>query len=265
MSTVDQPHMTNRSLFALDGRTAIVTGAARGMGRALAFGLGAFGARVVLADLDGPAAEQSADELSDSAEAFAFQVDHTDEAGVAGLLEATQSRFGPVDILVNNAGVLSLSDFLEMDVADWDRVLEINLRGPLLCMKTILPTMTARGAGSIVNIGSSWSSRTSVLNQSGGGPDYCVSKSALQALTRSAAQSAGRFGVRVNAIAPGVVDTPMMADYRDLLLTNVRYIPLGRLQEPDDIVGAAVFLASDAGRYVTGQTIHVNGGLLMID
>ncbi len=266
MSITSEASSLGRELFGLDGKTAVVTGAARGMGKALAFGLAQFGAKVVLADVNEPEAKAAASELEAAGgHALAVEVDHTDEGAVKRLVEATESRFGPIDVLVNNAGVLSRADIFEVSLDQWDEIMNINLRGPLLCMKAVMSGMIGRGAGSVINIGSSYSSRAAVFNTSGGGADYCASKAALQALTRSAAQAAAQHGVRVNAIAPGVVDTPMHAAHREFIFEWEKYIPLGRLQVADDIVGTAVYLASDASRYVTGQTIHVNGGMLMID
>jgi 3-oxoacyl-[acyl-carrier protein] reductase len=126
--------------------------------------------------------------------------------------------------------------------------------------------MVKRRSGSVINIGSSWSSKGSIFNQDGGGPDYCVSKAAIQALTKSAAQDVATAGVRVNAIAPGaVLDTPMHDHDREQLGAYAQFVPMGRLQYSNDIVGTAVYLASDASGYVTGQSIHVNGGMLMVD
>lgn len=132
-------------------------------------------------------------------------------------------------------------------------------------MRAVLAEMTKVGRGSVINIGSSWSSRASVFNQDGGGVDYCSSKAALQGLTRAAAQDVAPQGVRVNCIAPGAVDTPMHADHREMLFSFEKYIPMGRIQVSEDLAGATIFLASAASTYVIGQTIHVNGGLLMVD
>jgi 3-oxoacyl-[acyl-carrier protein] reductase len=132
-------------------------------------------------------------------------------------------------------------------------------------MRAVLSEMVKAERGSVINIGSSWSSRASVFNQDGGGVDYCSSKAALQSLTRAAAQDVAAKGVRINAIAPGAVDTPMHADHRVKLFEYEKYIPLGRMQLAEDLAGTAIFLASDASGYITGQTLHVNGGLIMND
>lgn len=252
--------------FDVTDKVAVVTGAARGMGEAVAAGLAENGAKVVVADLDGDGAESVATRLkSGGREAIAVAVDQTDVEGVGTMVRRAESELGPIDILVNNAAILSLYNFIEMELEQWDHVLNVNLRGPLICMKAIMPGMVERKRGSVVNIGSSYSSRSAVMNFSAGGPDYCVSKSGIQALTRSAAQTVAADGVRVNAIGPGVVDTPMHAQNRDLIMGMLDYIPLARLQTSDDIVGAVLYLASDASSYVTGQTIHINGGMLMVD
>lgn len=266
MSVVPDAGPVGRSAFDLTGKTAIVTGAARGIGRAYALGFADAGANVVIADLNEEGAGRVASELEQTGgHAFALRVDHTDADAVDRMVEATLKQFGAIDVLLNNAGVLSNSDFYDMTLEEWDRVMDINLRGPLLCMKAVMPHMVERQTGSVINMGSSWSSRAAVFNQDGGGPDYCASKAAIQALTRSAAQDSAKFGVRVNAIAPGAVDTPMHEHHRDFLFQYEQYIPLGRMQVADDLVGTAIYLASDASRYVTGQTIHVNGGMLMVD
>jgi len=262
-SSQSRPQSVN---FDLSGRVAIVTGAARGMGKAVAEGLAACGAQVVIADLNGEQAEETAEEIRGTgAAAVAVKADHTDPAAVDAIMRTAEAHFGPIDILVNNAGILSLYSFVDMTMEQWDHVMNVNLRGPLLCMKAILPGMLERRRGSIVCIGSSFSSRSSVFNFPGGGPDYVVSKSAIQSLTRCVAQQGAPFGVRANAIGPGCGDTPMHAENQELLATMIPYIPLNRLQTSDDIAGTAVWLASDASSYVTGQTIHVNGGMIMVD
>ena len=145
---------------------------------------------------------------------------------------------------------------LTVDDDVWDGIYALNVRAPMRIMRAALAPMVAAERGSIINIGSSWASRASVFNQDGGGVDDCSSKAALQALTRAAAQDVAAHGVRVNAIAPGAVHTPMHADHRDKLFEYERYIPLGRMQVAEDLAGAAIFLASDAGGYITGQTLH---------
>ena len=148
---------------------------------------------------------------------------------------------------------------------EWDHIHSVNLRAPMGIMRAALNGRVTQERGSVINIGSSWSSQGAIFNQDGGGVDYCSAKAAVQGLTKSAAQDVARYGVRVNAIAPGAVDTPMHAHHRDYLFEYEKYIPIGRMQVAEDLVGTAIFLASDASTYITGQTIHVNGGLLMVD
>jgi NAD(P)-dependent dehydrogenase (short-subunit alcohol dehydrogenase family) len=244
----------------------MVTGAGSGMGRATANGLGAAGCKIAVADVNADAGESVAEALrAEGVDALASGVDHTDVEAVGTFVAQVEKQLGPIDILVNNAGILSMYGFLDMKLEDWDHVMNVNLRGPLICMQAIIPGMVERGRGSVVNIGSSYASRSALMNFAAGGTDYVVSKAALQALTRSIAQNVATTGVRVNSVAPGVVDTPMHARHRDFVVDFVRYIPLGRLQAPDDTVGAILYLASEASEYVTGQTIHVNGGMLMPD
>ena len=164
-------------------------------------------------------------------------------------------------MLINNAGFMTFADMLTVEDAVWDNIYAVNVRAPMRITRAVLPEMVKAKRGSVINIGSSWSSRASVFNQDGGGVDYRSSKAALQCLTRAAAQDVAVQGVRVNAIAPGAVDTPMHADHRAKLFEYEKYIPLGRMQLAEDIAGTAIFLASDASGYITGQTLHVNGGL----
>jgi NAD(P)-dependent dehydrogenase (short-subunit alcohol dehydrogenase family) len=258
--------MSAKDKFDVSGKVTIVTGAARGMGEALATGFAESGAKVAVADLSGDGAEAVAKKLNDAGgTAIAVQVDHTDADQVKAMREKVESELGPIDVLINNAAILSLYNFIEMEMDQWDHVMNVNLRGPLLCMKEIMPGMVERKRGSVINIGSSYSSRSAIMNFPAGGPDYCVSKSGIQALTRCAAQTVAPDGVRVNSIGPGVVDTPMHADNYDLIHGMLPYIPLNRLQTSDDIVGAALYLASDASSYMTGQSLHINGGMLMVD
>jgi 3-oxoacyl-[acyl-carrier protein] reductase len=162
---------------------------------------------------------------------------------------------------------LKIAEALAYNVNDetWDEIFKVNVRAPMRITRAVLPEMVKGCRGSIINIGSSWSTRASVFNQDGGGVDYCSSKAALHALTRATAQDVAPKNIRVNTIAPGAVDTPMQADHRALLFEFEKYIPLGRIQVAEDLAGTVIFLASNASAYITGQTFHVNGGLLMVD
>lgn len=253
-------------IFSLAGKTAVVTGAGRGIGRAVAIGLAKFGADVAIADINEETAEITAElvrAVGRKAEIYLSDVSDYDKTET--MMEEIHNKFTSVDILVNNAGIGSGSSFPEVTPEEWERVLKMNLGSVYNCSKAAARYMIEQKKGSIINIGSSLSSRAALMNCLGGSPEYCVSKAGVQALTRSAAQFMAAKGVRVNAVAPGPVDSPMHISRREELAAELCRIPLGRIQNCDDLVGPIVFLASEAARFVTGQTIHVNGGLLMAD
>ena len=255
-----------RDLFDLSGYCSIVTGAGQGIGKALATGLAHAGSDTVLVDLNGSVLEETATEIREIGQDVAAVVaDVTAPDTPARIVTAATELSGRIDVLINNAGIMGYADIIGITDEQWDRMYGINLKAPMRIMREVLKEMISAGRGSVINIGSSWSSRASVFNQDGGGIDYCSAKAALQSLSRAAAQDVAAYGVRVNAIAPGAVDTPMHAHHRDYLFEYEKYIPLGRMEVAEDLVGPAIFLASDAGAYVTGQTIHVNGGLIMVD
>ena len=255
-----------RNLFDVDGYCTIVTGAGQGIGKALATGFAHAGSDLVLVDLDADTLERTAAEIGQIGRGVvAVVADVTAPDTPDRIVEAARNLSGRIDVLINNAGIMGYADIIGITDQQWDRMYGINLKAPMRIMREVLKEMVSAGRGSVINIGSSWSSRASVFNQDGGGIDYCSAKAALQSLSRAAAQDVAPYGVRVNAIAPGAVDTPMHAHHRDYLFEYEKYIPLGRMEVAEDLVGPALFLASDAGAYVTGQTIHVNGGLIMVD
>ncbi len=254
------------NLFDVSGKVVAITGAAQGIGRCLSIGFASAGSSVVIADMNAENLEKTKSEIAeinDSVAAVVTDVSADDAAD--RIVGAAQDLGGKLDALINNAGIMSYTDALTIQDDEWDRMYEINLRSPMRIMRAALNAMASQGYGSVINIGSSWSSRASAFNQDGGGVDYCSAKAALQSLSRGAAQDVAKYGVRVNAIAPGGVDTPMHAHHRDNLFAYEKYIPLGRMEVAEDLVGTAIFLASEASAYITGQTIHVNGGLLMVD
>ena len=256
----------SKNLFDLSGYCSIVTGAGQGIGKALASGLAHAGSDTVLVDINGPVLEETAVGIREIGPRVATVVaDVTAADAPERIVAAANELSGRIDVLVNNAGIMGYADIIGITDEQWDRMYGINLKAPMRIMREVLKEMVAAGRGSVINIGSSWSSRASVFNQDGGGIDYCSAKAALQSLSRAAAQDVAPHGVRVNAIAPGAVDTPMHARHRNYLYEYEQYIPLGRMEMAEDLVGPAIFLASDAGAYVTGQTIHVNGGLIMVD
>jgi len=253
--------------FDITGKVAIVTGAASGIGRAIALDLAGSGANVVIADTALGGAEKVAREIeSAGGKAIAIETDVTDSKEVEQMVQQTIEGFGKIDILVNNAGIIGRSSVMDIKEDELDRTFEVNLKGVVLCSQAVARHMIEQKSGKIVNMGSSLSSRASVCNLSGGGADYCASKAAVQAFTRALAMELGPYGINVNAVAPGTTNTPMhegLWEMATIYLQNS--VPLGRLAEPEDIADVVLFLVTDAARYVTGQTIHVNGGQIMVD
>jgi 3-oxoacyl-[acyl-carrier protein] reductase len=242
----------------LKDRVAIVTGGARGIGAAIARAFAEEGARVAVADVDLTAAQDTAEHaLSDR---LAIEVDVAHQEMVASMVARAQAALGPVDILVNNAGVCPLTDFEEIDGAEWDRVLEVNLKGAFLCSRAVVGGMRERGWGRIINI-------SSVAGKMGGvmvGAHYAASKAGLLALTWCLARSYASHGITANAITPATVDTDLTRSWSDEKRSSlIDSIPMGRLGQPEDVAAAAVYLASDAASYVTGEVLDVNGGFLM--
>lgn len=262
---LDVPDVSE-NLFDLSGYCSIVTGAGQGIGLALSKGLAYNGSDLILTDINAESLQKAAEEIRAIGRNVAtVPTDIAADGAPEWLVEAAKEVSGRIDVLINNAGIMGYADMLTVTDGQWDTMYSVNLRAPMRIMRAVLREMVKAGRGSVINVGSSWSSRASVFNQDGGGVDYCSAKAALQSLTRAAAQDVAQHGVRVNAIAPGAVDTPMHAHHRDYLYEYEKYIPLGRIQVAEDLVGPAIFLASAASAYITGQTVHVNGGILMVD
>jgi len=254
------------NLFDVTGKTVVVTGAGQGIGRTLSEGFAAAGANLALVDMNGEQLEQTSELVEGlGAKTVSVTTDVSAEDAPDRIVKAALRIGEHIDCLINNAGIMSYTDPRTITDEEFDRMIAVNLKAPVRIMRAVLPVMERQGFGSVINIGSSWSSRASVFNQSGGGVDYCAAKAALQSYTRGSAQNLANTHVRLNAIAPGGVDTPMHAHHRDFLMEYEKYIPLGRMTVAEDLVGTAIFLASEASAYITGQTIHVNGGMIMVD
>jgi len=237
----------------LEGKVAIVTGGARGMGEADARRLAAEGAKVVVADVLEEQGEALAAELGD--DAIFVRLDVSDEASWAAALEAAEKAFGPVTVLVNNAGILSYAAVDQVDVADLKRVLDVNLVGVMLGMKAVVPGMKAAGGGSIVNISSA-----AGLVPMVGLHAYTASKWGVRGVTKSAALELGHDGIRVNSIHPGGIATPMAGDGEGMSFDKQAMPRIGR---PEEIAATVAFLASDDASYVTGAEVAVDGGMVL--
>jgi NAD(P)-dependent dehydrogenase (short-subunit alcohol dehydrogenase family) len=244
----------------LRGAVVVVTGAGGGLGRAFAQGFGAAGARIVAADIDGAAATRAAEALAvDGIEAVAVTADVADGASTAAMAAAAVSAFGGIDVLVNNAAVyagLTRAPFYELDEAEWNRVIRVNLTGPWQCAKACVPAMRDGGGGAIVNVSSA-----TVFSGSPLWAHYVASKGGVIALTRAMAREVGDFGIRVNTIAPGFTLTEASRELiEDAETYGVGRGAIKRSAQPEDIVGTALYLAGPASAFVTGQTIVVDGG-----
>jgi 2-hydroxycyclohexanecarboxyl-CoA dehydrogenase len=241
----------------LDGKIAIVTGAGRGIGQAIAGKLTTEGATVVVTDMDEASAKETAAAWPG---AVAFRLDVTGREAVQALADRVVQQFGRIDVLVNNAGWDKASSFTGSDPADWDRAIAVNLYGVLHTCKAVLPVMAAQGGGAVVNLGSD-AGRVG----SSGEAVYSAAKGGVIAFTKSLAREMARNQVRVNCVCPGPTDTVLFAEFAGPKLREAltRAIPFRRLGQPDDVANVVAFLASDEASYVTGQTVSVSGGLTM--
>lgn len=247
-------------MFKLDGKTALVTGATGGIGSAIARLLHAQGAKVVLSGTREAVLQKQAEELGE-ARAFYVAANLSDPAEADGLIAKAEEAAGaPIDILVNNAGLTRDMLALRMKDEDWDQVLNVDLSSPFRLCRAALKGMLRRRAGRIINI-------SSVIGSTGnaGQANYAAAKAGITGMSKSLAQEAGPRGVTVNVVAPGFIVTPMtdvLPDAQKEKLLGA--IPLGRLGQPEDVASAVLYLASDEAAWVTGTTLHVNGGMAMV-
>ena len=249
-----------------DGRSAIVTGGGRGIGRAITLALARQGCHVAILDL----IEENAQSVKKEVEALgrralALRVDLTQQSQVEQAVAKVLAEFGQIDILVNNAGWDKLEPFLESQPETWEKIIAINLKSVLYTAKAILPHMVSRGSGKVVSIGSD-----AGRGGSTGEAVYAATKGAIIAFSKSLAREMARYKINVNVVCPGLTETPLLQEVRDtsekahkIVDAITRAIPLGRVGAPEDIANAVAFLASPAADYITGQTLSVSGGLTM--
>jgi NAD(P)-dependent dehydrogenase (short-subunit alcohol dehydrogenase family) len=244
----------------LDGKVVVITGAGGGMGREAAFVFSGEGARVCVADVDREAAEQTAGEAHD---AFAVQVDVADDESVRAMYDAAAQRYGGIDVLYNNAGISPADDgsILETEPDGWQRVQDVNTKGVYLCCRHGIPHLLERGGGSVINV----ASFVALLGAATSQISYTASKGAVLSLSRELGVQFARQGIRVNALCPGPVETPLLlrifGDDPAAYERRRVHLPMGRLAKPREIVNAALFLASDESSYVNAATFVVDGGL----
>jgi len=244
----------------LDGKVAVITGAGGGMGREAALLFSEEGAQVCVADVDGAAAEETAGEARD---AFALRVDVSDSDSVRSMYDETARRYGGIDILYNNAGISPADDasILETETDAWQRVQDVNTKGVFLCCKHGIPHLLERGGGSVINV----ASFVALVGAATSQISYTASKGAVLSLSRELAVQFARQGIRVNALCPGPVETPLLlrifGDDPEAYERRRIHLPMGRLAKPREIVNAALFLAGDESSYVNGATFLVDGGL----
>jgi len=246
--------------MSLNGKIALVTGAAQGIGMDIALGLAKDGADVAICDVNLEAAQKTAGDIEAMGrKSLALKANVAASADVTAMIDQVVEKFGRIDILVNNAGITRDGLILRMKEEDWDLVLSINLKGAFLCTKTALKHMTKQRTGTIINI-------ASIVGAMGnaGQANYVASKAGLIGLTKTIAREYANRNITANAVAPGFIDTAMTQALSEQVRVDLaKQIPLGRLGSSEDVANAVRFLASPAAAYITGQVIHVNGGMYM--
>jgi NAD(P)-dependent dehydrogenase (short-subunit alcohol dehydrogenase family) len=253
--------MDSKELFRLDGKIALVTGSAQGLGKEIALSLARNGCSLVLADIVYP--EETAKQIEEiGSRSISVKADISDEAEVKNMVEKAISEYKKVDILVNNAGIsqLSYTATEDLPIEEWDKIIAVNLRGTFLCCKHVGKQMIGSGGGSIINI-----STTAGITGVPRAPAYCASKAGIILLTKSLALEWARYNIRVNAIAPHYLETELTKGLRaseKVYDGLIKQIPMRRFAKPAEVVGTVLFLSSPASSYITGTVIVVDGGFL---
>lgn len=244
----------------LNGRVAIITGAGSGIGKATALLFAKEGAKVVVADMNEHGAFETAREIvGTGGNAFFFALDVTNREQIKQMVEEVLNAYGRVDILINNAGITQDAQIMKMTEEQWDKVIDVNLKGAFNCTQAVVEAMVKQGSGVIL-------STSSVVGIHGnfGQANYAASKAGLIGMTKTLAKELGKKGIRVNAIAPGFIATPMTAAVPEKVLEVMKEkTPLRKIGEPDDIAQAFLYLASDEAKFVTGTVLSVDGGLVL--
>jgi 3-oxoacyl-[acyl-carrier protein] reductase len=243
------------------GKVALITGAARGIGEAIALTLAREGAAVVVTDIDSEGIQRVTQEIEKLGhQAKAIQADVSQRAEVKRLVSEAVAAFGKVDILVNNAGIIRRGAFVEHDPQDWEKVLGVNLGGTFNCSQEVAPLMIKHGSGKIINI----SSIAGKVGDLASAPSYGTSKGAINTFTMSLARELAPYGINVNAVAPHAIETDMSREWPEEKRRQIiESIPLKRLGTPEEVAEAVAFLASDGANFITGEILDVNGGYLM--
>jgi len=246
--------------LSLEGKSSIVTGAGQGVGRGIALKLAEKGADVAVADINLETANMTTGEVRNlGRKAVAIKVDVASRSEAQNMVETAIKEFGKLDILVNNAGIARSRTLLKLQEKDWDEVLNVNVKGVFNCIQAVANHMIERRYGKIVNISSIYG-RTGAIGEI----NYSASKAAIVALTKSVAKELARHNINVNAIMPGIIDTPVIRKFpAKYLEPMLKEVPLGRIGQPEDIGNVAAFLSSDESSFMTGAIIEVTGGWLM--
>ena len=245
----------------LVNKVAIVTGAGRGIGKAIAIALAREGANIIAIDVDIQTAEEVAKEIKSlDRQALAIQVDVSDSKEVNQMVQSVLKKFKRVDILVNNAAIIKRGSIEDLTEEDWDRVMDVNLKGAFNCAKAVVGIMKKQRYGKIVNI----SSIAGKIGDLASAPCYGASKAGMTCLAKSLARELASYGINANVVAPHAIETDMSKEWSEEKRKSIiADIPLGRLGEPEDIAEAVVFLVSDKAKFITGEVLDVNGGCLM--